>query len=548
MKRIWTKNYPKNIPREIGDIKYNSLLDLFYETTDSFAKKTAFRNLNSSLTFSEVKKYSEQFGAYLQAQLGVTKKTKIAIMLPNLMTYPISLFGSFVAGATVINVNPLSKQRELLTVLLDSEPEIIVVLDKFLGELQPIIEKTKLKHIIVCKITDLLNPLMKVVISSILFIKGEKINIKQKVIKFSNTIRHNIKLEKIILNKNDIAFLQYTGGTTGKPKAAVLTHRNLLSNIEQVYIWVKNYISEGKEIILTALPLYHIFSLTVNCLTFFRLGSENLLITNPRDIKSFIKTLKKNQFTVMTGVNTLFNLLIANSEFKKIDFTKLKFSVGGGMAVLKDTAEKWKKITGTNITQGYGLTETSPVIAIHIITNEFDGSIGLPLPSTEISIRDTDEKELEIGEEGELCVKGPQVMMKYWNQEEETKNAFTKDGFFKTGDIALINQDGFIKIVDRKKDMIISSGFNVYPSEVEDYVTGHPDILEAGVIGIEDKNRGESIKLFIVTNNPSLTKGEVIAFCKKGLTVYKIPKYIEFIDELPKNNVGKILRRKLREL
>ena len=469
-------------------------------------------------------------------------------MLPNLMTYPVSLFGSFFAGATIINVNPLFKTRELLNVLIDSEAEVIIVLDKFFGELKPIIKETKIKHIIVCNVTNLLNPLMRFIINLVLFFKGEKVSLPDNIIKFDDTIKNQTRGKKSMLNKNDIAFLQYTGGTTGKSKAAVLTHENLLSNIEQVHIWIKNYIKEGKEIILTALPLYHIFSLTVNCLTFFKIGAENLLVTNPRDVKSFIKILKKNRFTVMTGVNTLFNLLITNSKFKEIDFSHFKFTVGGGMAVLKDTANKWKKITGTNITQGYGLTETSPVVAINIIKDEFNGYIGLPVPSTEISIRDDNEKELDIGKEGELCVRGPQVMSRYWNSEEDTKNAFTKDGYFKTGDIATINEDGFIKIVDRKKDMIISSGFNVYPNEIEDYVTTHSDILEAGVIGIEDKNRGESIKLFVVVNNPNLTKGEIIAFCKEGLTIYKIPKYVELIDEIPKNNVGKILRRKLRDL
>ena len=548
MDRIWIKNYPKNVPSEISPSKDNSLQDLFYQTTEMFSKKIAFKNLNSSITFNETKKYSERFASYLQNELKIRKGTKIAIMLPNLMTYPVVLFGSFIAGAIVVNVNPLFKQRELLDVLLNSEPEVIIVLDKFLGELEPVINKTKLKHIIVCRVTDLLNPIMKILIKSVLFLKRETVDLEKNMILFSNTMKNNYQFQKVSLSKEDIAFLQYTGGTTGKSKAAVLTHGNLLSNIDQVYIWIKNYVSEGKEIILTALPLYHIFSLTVNCLTFFRLGAENLLITNPRDIKRFIGTLKKNKFTVVTGVNTLFNLLISNSEFKKLDFTKLKFAVGGGMAVLKDTAEKWKKITGTNIIQGYGLTETSPVLAINIITDEFNGFIGLPMPSTEISVRDENEKELQIGKEGELCVKGPQVMKEYWNSKEETENVFTKDGYFKTGDIAKINQDGFIKIVDRKKDMIISSGFNVYPGEIEDYVTRHPDILEAGVIGIADKNRGESIKLFIVTSNPNLEKGEVIAYCKKGLTIYKIPKYVEFIKELPKNNVGKILRRKLREI
>ena len=548
MDRIWIKNYPKNVPSEISPSKDNSLQDLFYQTTEMFSKKIAFKNLNSSITFNETKKYSERFASYLQNDLKIRKGAKIAIMLPNLMTYPVVLFGSFIAGAIVVNVNPLFKQRELLDVLLNSEPEAIIVLDKFLGELEPVINKTKLKHIIVCRVTDLLNPIMKILIKSVLFLKRETVDLEKNMILFSNTMKNNYQFQKVSLSKEDIAFLQYTGGTTGKSKAAVLTHGNLLSNIDQVYIWIKNYVAEGKEIILTALPLYHIFSLTVNCLTFFRLGAENLLITNPRDIKRFIGTLKKNKFTVVTGVNTLFNLLISNSEFKKLDFTKLKFAVGGGMAVLKDTAEKWKKITGTNIIQGYGLTETSPVLAINIITDEFNGFIGLPMPSTEISVRDENEKELQIGKEGELCVKGPQVMKEYWNSKEETENVFTKDGYFKTGDIAKINGDGFIKIVDRKKDMIISSGFNVYPGEIEDYVTRHPDILEAGVIGIADKNRGESIKLFIVTSNPNLEKGEVIAFCKKGLTIYKIPKYVEFIKELPKNNVGKILRRKLREI
>ena len=548
MDRVWIKNYPKNIPSEISPSKDNSLQDLFYQTTEMFSKKIAFKNLNSSITFNETKKYSERFASYLQNELKIRKGTKIAIMLPNLMTYPVVLFGSFIAGAIVVNVNPLFKQRELLDVLLNSEPEVIIVLDKFLGELEPVINKTKLKHIIVCRVTDLLNPIMKILIKSVLFLKRETVDLEKNMILFSNTMKNNYQFQKVSLSKEDIAFLQYTGGTTGKSKAAVLTHGNLLSNIDQVYIWIKNYVAEGKEIILTALPLYHIFSLTVNCLTFFRLGAENLLITNPRDIKRFIGTLKKNKFTVVTGVNTLFNLLISNSEFKKLDFTKLKFAVGGGMAVLKDTAEKWKKITGTNIIQGYGLTETSPVLSINIITDEFNGFIGLPMPSTEISVRDENEKELQIGKEGELCVKGPQVMKEYWNSKEETENVFTKDGYFKTGDIAKINEDGFIKIVDRKKDMIISSGFNVYPGEIEDYVTRHPDILEAGVIGIADKNRGESIKLFIVTSNPNLEKGEVIAYCKKGLTIYKIPKYVEFIKELPKNNVGKILRRKLREI
>ncbi|MBH44606.1 MAG: long-chain-fatty-acid--CoA ligase [Gammaproteobacteria bacterium] len=549
MEKLWTKNYPKDIPDTIDEIEYNSLVDLFDKATRKYSTNIAFSNLKSSLTFNQTKKHAEKFASYLQTKCNSKKNTKVAIMLPNLMTYPVTLFGSFLSGATVVNVNPLFKERELENVLIDSEADIIIVLDKFFGELEPIISKTNLKHIIVCKITDLLNPIMKVIVNMVLLYKGEKKKINhQNIIYFNEILKTTYQLNDIKLNKNDIAFLQYTGGTTGKSKAAILTHGNLLSNIEQLNLWIKNYIIDGKEVILTALPLYHIFSLTVNCLTFFKFGAENVLITNPRDLRSFLKTLKSTKFTVMTAVNTLFNLLLTSSDFKKINFDNFKFSVGGGMAVLKDTAEKWKTITGTNISQGYGLTETSPVVTINIINHEYNGTIGLPLPSTHVSIRDEKENEVVFGEKGELCVKGPQVMKGYWKNEEETKNAFTKDGFFKTGDVAMMNSKGFVKIVDRKKDMIISSGFNVYPNEIEDYLTTHQDIIEVGAIGLPDKNRGESIKVFVVSKNSNLTQSEVIAFCKKGLTIYKIPKTVVFVNELPKSNVGKILRRKLRDL
>ena len=549
MDRIWLKSYPDNFVSDISQNKHNSIIDLMNEATERFSKNKAFSNLNSQLTFHETKKFSEKFGGFLQHKLVIKKSTNIAIMLPNLLSYPVAIFGSFIAGGIVVNVNPLFKQREILNVLIDSEAEIIIVLDRFLEELEPIINQTKLKHIIVCDVTDLLNPLMKFVVKVALTIKGPKIKrLKSTYIKFSDAIKYEKKPNKILLNREDIALLQYTGGTTGKSKAAVLTHGNLLSNIEQLNIWIGKSIEIGKESIITALPLYHIFSLTVNLFYFFSIGSKNILITNPRDLKSFIKTLRTNKFTVITAVNTLFNLLLSSSSFKKIDFKYLKFSVGGGMAVLNNTAQRWKKITKTNITQGYGLTETSPVISVNIISDEYNGTIGLPLPSTDISLRDDKGDEIGIDEVGELCVKGPQVMKNYWNNKNETKNAFTEDGFFKTGDIASIDKNGYIKIVDRKKDMIISSGFNVYPNEIEDYVATHSDVLECGVIGIPDINRGESIKLFVVTSNVNLKENDILSFCKEGLTVYKIPKKIEFIDELPKNNVGKILRRKLREL
>ena len=549
MDRIWLKSYPDNFVSNISQNKHNSIIDLMNEATERFSKNKAFSNLNSQLTYQETKNFSEKFGGFLQHKLTIKKSTNIAIMLPNLLSYPVAVFGSFIAGGVVVNVNPLFKQREILNVLIDSKAEIIIVLDRFLEELEPIINQTKLKHIIVCDVIDLLNPLMKFVVKIALSIKGPKVKrLKSTYIKFSDAIKYEKKPNEMLLNREDIALLQYTGGTTGKSKAAVLTHGNLLSNIEQLSIWIGKSIEIGKESIVTALPLYHIFSLTVNFLYFFSIGSKNILITNPRDLKSFIKILKTNKFTVITAVNTLFNLLLSSSSFKKIDFKYLKFSVGGGMAVLKNTAQRWKEITKTNITQGYGLTETSPVVSVNIISDEYNGTIGLPLPSTDISLRDDKGDEIGIDEIGELCVKGPQVMKNYWNNINETKNAFTEDGFFKTGDIASIDKNGYIKIVDRKKDMIISSGFNVYPNEIEDYVATHSDVLECGVIGIPDINRGESIKLFVVTSNVNLKENDILSFCKEGLTVYKIPKKIEFIDELPKNNVGKILRRKLREL
>ncbi|MEL0103632.1 MAG: AMP-binding protein, partial [Gammaproteobacteria bacterium] len=404
--------------------------------------------------------------------------------------------------------------------------------------------------VIVCKITDLLSPLMKLLVSGVMLYKRERIKIKRKkdIIYFSDIISNNFSYTDVQTDLDDTALLQYTGGTTGKSKAALLTHRNLLSNIQQVHNWIKPHITEGKEIIITALPLYHIFSFTVNCLTFLKIGSENVLIANPRDLKSFLKVLEKKKFTVLTGVNTLFNLLMTSSRFKKINFNNFKVTVGGGMAVLSETAKKWKKITGTNITQGYGLTETSPVVTINKIDDSYNGSIGIPLQSTDVKIIDENGNKLQVGQEGELCVKGPQVMSGYLNDSSNKSQNFTSDNYFKTGDIAVINTDGFLKIVDRKKDMIISSGYNVYPNEVEDFLGSHEDVIEAGVIGVNDKNRGEAIKAFIVSSNNKLTAQEIISYCKAGLTEYKVPKSVVFLDELPKTNVGKILRRELRNL
>ena len=547
MEKIWLKHYPKNISSTIDSLKFNSIIDLMKNSSSLFPDHTAFTNLNTRLSYKKIDRYSEKFGAYLQNQLSITKRSKVAIMLPNLLTYPVALFGSYLAGAIVININPLFKGREIESALNDSGAETIIVLDRFMSELEPVVKNTLIKNIIVCRVTDLLSPIMSALIKTVFFFKGPKISLNNDYLLFSDTLKNSYLRKNIFLENKNIALLQYTGGTTGKSKAAVLTHGNILANIEQLNTWVGPIVVPGKESIITALPLYHIFSFTVNLMYFYSIGSNNILVTNPRDLKSFVNTLKKNKFTVITGVNTLFNLLLTSSSFKKINFSALKFTVGGGMSVLSSTAKKWKKITGVDITQGYGLTETAPIVSVNIISEPFNGTIGLPMPSTDISIRDEKNNELNINQEGELCVKGPQVMSEYWNNPEETKNSFTDDGFFKTGDIAIINENGSLKIVDRKKDMIISSGFNVYPNEIEDYVSQHPDVRECGVIGVNDSNRGESIKLFIVKEEKKLGEIEVINFCKRGLAVYKIPKKVIFIDEIPKNNVGKILRRKLRE-
>ena len=548
MEKIWLKHYPKNISSTIDSLKFNSIIDLMKNSSSLFPDHTAFTNLNTRLSYKKIDRYSEKFGAYLQNKLSITKGSKVAIMLPNLLTYPVALFGSYLAGAIVININPLFKGREIESALNDSGAETIIVLDRFMSELEPVVKNTLIKNIIVCRVTDLLSPIISALVKIVVFFKGPKISLNSDYLLFSDTLKNLYIRKDIVLENKDIALLQYTGGTTGKSKAAVLTHGNILANIEQLNVWVGPIVVPGKESIITALPLYHIFSFTVNLMYFYSIGSNNILITNPRDLKSFVNTLKKNKFTVITGVNTLFNLLLTSSSFKKINFSALKFTVGGGMSVLSSTAKKWKKITGVGITQGYGLTETAPIVSVNIISEPFNGTIGPPMPSTDVSIRDEKNNELTINQEGELCVKGPQVMSEYWNNPEETKNSFTDDGFFKTGDIAIINKNGSLKIVDRKKDMIISSGFNVYPNEIEDYVSQHLGVRECGVIGVNDSNRGESIKLFIVKEEKSLGEIEVINFCKKGLAVYKIPKKVIFINEIPKNNVGKILRRKLREI
>ena len=548
MKKIWLDSYPEHVPSELSDLKFNSIQEIFRYASKKFSKSVAFNNLGTNLSFKKSAFLADKFSAYLTNVLKLKKGDKVALMLPNLLTFPISFFGSLNIGTIVININPLFKSREVKSLLTDCGAETIVILDKFLDELEPILNETKIKNVIVCRPFDLVSFPMSIVIRTILLFKNRDNKISDDYILFNDVIRTREKPLNVSISGNDIALLQYTGGTTGKSKAAVLTHHNLVSNIAQLQLWVKNTLTEGREIIITALPMYHIFSLTVNLLFFYKIGSKNVLITNPRDLKSFVKTLSQNKFTVITAVNTLFNLLLTSTKFKNIKLQPLKFSVGGGMAVLKSTAKKWRSVTGCEITQGYGLTETSPIVSVNPVGTRFNGSIGLPLPSTEVSIRDENNKEIPIGESGELCIKGPQVMTKYWNRDTETKDSFTSDGFFKTGDIAKIDKYGYLYIVDRKKDMIISSGFNVYPNEIEDYVSNFQGVTECGVVGKPDINRGESIILYVVRNDETISESDILEYCRKGLTIYKQPKKIVFISEIPKNNVGKILRRKLREI
>ena len=548
MKKIWLEHYPNKVASKISELNFESIVDLVDHASEKYSKQVAFHNLNSNMSYSETSKYSKRFSSYLRNELNISKESNIAIMLPNLLSFPISFLGSLRTGAKVINLNPLLTSRELRDILVDSQADTIIVLDRFLNVLEQILTDTKIKNVIVCKPYDLLSIVMKPIVKMVLFFKKQTRNHNKKYILFTELINYTKESLEVTIKRDDIALLQYTGGTTGGSKAALLSHKNLVANVQQLESWVDSIICEGEEVVITALPLYHIFSLTVNFLYFFKIGAKNILITNPRDIKNFIKVLEKNRFTVITAVNTLFNLLLTSSKFKKINFNSLKFSVGGGMAVLESTSKKWKKFTGCEITQGYGLTETSPIVTVNPVDEGFNGSIGLPLPSTDISIRDEEDKELDINEPGELCVKGPQVMTSYWNKPEETKNAFTKDGYFKTGDIAKIRDNGYIEIVDRKKDMIISSGFNVYPNEIEEYVSNYEGVHECGVVGKPDSNRGEMIILYVVKDKENLSESDIAEFCKKGLTIYKQPKKIIFIDEIPKNNVGKILRRKLRDL
>lgn len=553
MHPAWLDNYPQNIPKTINPDEFHSLVDLYRRCFKRFGSRVAFSNFGTTLTYEELNRHSHAVAAYMTQVLKLKKGDRVAIMLPNLLQYPVILFGLLQAGMIIVNINPLYTSHELTHVINDSGTKAIFILANFAHVLEAALPNIKIQHAIVTEIGDMFSPVKRVIYNFVTkyvkrLVKPWNITIS---ISFRTLLQEGRKLSftSSYIDSEETAFLQYTGGTTGVAKGAMLTHRNIIANILQLSAWIKTKNrKDNEEVVITPLPLYHIFSLTVNCLTFTALGGHNVLITNPRDISAFIHTIKKYKFTAISGVNTLYNAIMAHPDFNLVDFSHVHFAVAGGMALQRIVAERWQELTGSVLIDGYGLTEASPVVAANPLDiMGFTGSVGLPMPSTDLSIRDEDGQELSFGEEGELWVRGPQIMAGYWNNSAETDKVLTKDGWLKTGDVARIDSRGFIYIVDRKKDMIIVSGFNVYPNEVEDVIARHPGVREVAVIGVPDSLSGEKVKAFIVRSDALLTEEDIISFCHQFLTRYKIPHLIEFRDELPKTNVGKILRRALRE-
>ncbi|MBA6391389.1 long-chain-fatty-acid--CoA ligase FadD [Colwellia sp. BRX10-3] len=551
MEKIWLeKSYPPGVPFEIDPDKYASIVDMFHKYTKVYADRSAFINMGAEISYRELAEQATSFAAYLQQDLGLVKGDKFAIMVPNCLQYPIALFGALLAGLTVVNVNPLYTARELQHQLKDSNTKAILIIENFASILEKVIDNTPVEKVILTSLGDRLGTVKGTIVNGVIKYVKKMI----PAFNLANTEHFNKALVKgaklsfkaITLTGEDLAFLQYTGGTTGVSKGAMLTHRNMVANLEQAKAAIKPQLEEGKELVVTALPLYHIFALTANCLTFITLGGTNLLITNPRDMPGFVKELAKYDFTAITGVNTLFNGLINTPGFSELNFSNLKLSLGGGMAVQRPVAEKWESITKTRLLEGYGLTECAPLVTICPYNQaHYSGTIGLPAPSTDIRIVLEDGSDANVGEAGEMWVKGPQVMKGYYNRQEAT-DEILKDGWLATGDIACMDENGFFKIVDRKKDMIIVSGFNVFPNEIEEVVASHEGVLEAAAIGVPNDASGEAVKLFVVRKDPKLTEKELISHCRENLTSYKVPKIVEFRDELPKTNVGKILRRELR--
>ncbi|VAW53507.1 Long-chain-fatty-acid--CoA ligase [hydrothermal vent metagenome] len=552
MQKPWLKSYPTGIKEEIDINAYSSVANIFDSSVAQFGELPAYTNFGKTLSFHDADIYTAQLGAYLKNELGLVKGDRVAVMMPNLLQNPIAIFAILRAGLVVVNTNPLYTTRELKHQLNDSGAKAIIIVENFANVLEKVIDETQIEKVITTKMGDMLSPVKGFIINTV--VKYIKKMVPAYHLKNAITFKQALKLgaqhrfQTVATNHEDIAFLQYTGGTTGVSKGAILTNKNMVSNVSQASEWIRPFIGKEKSTIITALPLYHIFSLTANCLTFMRYGWCNYLITNPRDINGFVKELKKTDFRVFTGVNTLFNGLLNHPDFKTIDFSKFLFALGGGMAVQRGVAERWREVTGTTLIEAYGLTETSPAACMNPMNlKEFNGKIGLPISSTEVSMQDDDWNEVALGEHGEICIRGPQVMKGYWQRPKETSNVLSNEGWLHTGDIGFIDESGFVQIVDRKKDMILVSGFNVFPNEVEEVLAGHPDVVEVGVIGKPDEHSGEVVMAVVVKSDDSLTEETLRDFCRKGLTSYKVPKSIIFTDELPKTNVGKILRRELRD-
>ncbi len=551
MEKIWLREYPPGVPAEVDLNEFVSLRDILEKSCRQFADYPAYSNMGMTLRYRDIDRLSRQFGAFLQKMLGLSKGERVAIMMPNVLQYPVALFGALRAGLTVVNVNPLYTARELEHQLIDSGASAVVIVENFAHTLQAVLGKTPVKNVVVTQVGDLLPFPKRTLINFV--VKRIKKLVPAWAIPGAIPFRRALAagaawtLDDVPLDHHDLAFLQYTGGTTGVAKGAMLTHGNMVANLQQASAWLSPISKPAEEIVITALPLYHIFSLTANCLTFMKVGAHNLLITNPRDMPGFVKLLSKTRFSVITGVNTLFNGLLHTPGFDRLDFSRCKLALGGGMAVQRAVAERWKQVTGTPLIEAYGLTETSPAVCVNPLTlPEYNGSIGLPLPSNELSIRDEADRELGVGDVGEICVRGPQVMRGYWNRPDETAKVMTADGFLRTGDIGYVDEQGYTRIVDRKKDMILVSGFNVYPNEIEDVVAHHPGVLEVAAVGVPDEKSGEAVKIVLVRKDPNLTAEAVIEYCRQNLTAYKVPRHVEFRAELPKSNVGKILRRLLR--
>lgn len=553
MDKVWLNSYPEGVPAEIDPDAYSSINEIFDQSVIHYAERPAFSNLGASITYAELDRQCRAFAAYLEKKAALKKGDRMAIMMPNLLQYPVAMFGALRAGITVVNTNPLYTRRELQHQLTDAGVSAIVILENFAHVLETCIGETPVKTVITTRMGDMLPfPKSALVNFVVTYVKRmvRPFHLDDTVT-FGQVVREgeSLNFTPVKLEGDDVAFLQYTGGTTGIAKGAMLTHRNIVANVEQAAAWLKPFVSQSEqEVVITALPLYHIFALTANCLTFMRNGGLNYMITNPRDMKGFVKELSKVRFTAITGVNTLFNGLLNTPGFDRVDFSELHISLGGGMAVQRSVAERWQKVTDGPLLEAYGLTETSPAVCINPLDlTAYSGSIGVPVPSTEVCIRDEEGNELGTNQPGELCVRGPQVMKGYWNRPEETARSIDENGWFSTGDIATVDEKGFVRIVDRKKDMILVSGFNVYPNEVEDVIASHPEVLEVGAIGVPDERCGEVVKLVVVKKTPGLTEETLNAYCKENLTGYKRPRYITFASELPKSNVGKILRRELRE-